>query len=173
MESVLFAEAAGAKKPVVVGANEAWLVADFLSVKKIPVILERTHSLPSDSDTEIDQPFKTAKTLFDNNILFCFSYAGDMEAMGSRNLPFTAGTAITYGLNYEDAVKALTLNAAKIIGVDGACGTLESGKDATFFVSTGDALDMISNDVIYAYIQGRAIDLDNPQKYLYRKFKGK
>lgn len=173
MESVLFAEAAGAKKPVVVGANEAWLVADFLSAKKIPVILERTHSLPSDSDTEIDQPFKSPKVLFDNDILFCFSYAGDMEAMGSRNLPFTAGTAITYGLKYEDAVKALTLNAAKILGVDASCGSLESGKDATLIVSNGDALDALTNDIVHAFIQGRAVDLDNPQKYLYRKFKAK
>lgn len=173
MESVLFAEAAGAKKPVVVGANEAWLVADFLSAKNIPVILERTHSLPTDSDTDIDQPFKTAKTLFDNKILFCFSYAGDMEAMGSRNLPFSAGTAVAYGLKYEEAVKALTINTAQILGVDASCGTLESGKDATLFVSSGDALDMMTNDVIYAWIAGRTVDLDNPQKYLYRKFKGK
>lgn len=173
MESVLFAEAAGAKKPVVVGANEAWLVADFLSTKQIPVILERVHSLPNDADTDIDQPYKTPKVLFDNNILFCFSYAGDMEAMGSRNLPFTAGTAIAYGLKYEEAVKALTLNTAKILGIDGQCGSLVAGKDATLFVSTGDALDMMTNDVVYAYVQGRPIDLDNPQKYLYRKFNGK
>lgn len=91
--------------------------------------------------------------------------------MGSRNLPFAAGTAVAYGLPYEEAVKALTSNAAKILGVDDKCGTLESGKDATLFVSTGDALDMISNDVIYAFVQGRPIDLDNPQKYLYRKYK--
>ncbi|MFM1876435.1 MAG: hypothetical protein RL266_2172 [Bacteroidota bacterium] len=173
MESVLFAEAAGAKKPVVVGANEAWLVVDFLSSKKIPVILERTHSLPSDSDTDIDQPFKTPKTLFDNKILFCFSYAGDMEAMGSRNLPFTAGTAVAYGLKYEEAVKALTLNAAKVLGIDASCGSLVEGKDATLFVSSGDALDILTNDVIYAWIQGRPIDLDDPQKYLYRKYKAK
>lgn len=171
MESVLLAEAVGAKKPVVVGASEAWLVVDFLSTKKIPVILERTHSLPQNSDDNIDQPFKTAKTLYDNKVLFCLDYAGDMEAMGSRNLPFAAGTAVAYGLPYEEAVKALTSNAAKILGIEGKCGTLESGKEATLFVSTGDALDMMTNDVIHAFVQGRPIDLDNPQKYLYRKYK--
>jgi imidazolonepropionase-like amidohydrolase len=129
--------------------------------------------LPSDSDTDIDQPFKTPKTLFDNKILFCFSYAGDMEAMGSRNLPFTAGTAVAYGLKYEEAVKALTLNAAKVLGIDASCGSLVEGKDATLFVSSGDALDILTNDVIYAWIQGRPIDLDDPQKYLYRKYKAK
>lgn len=173
MESVLWAESIGVKNPVIVGGSDAWLVADFLSAKKIPVILERVHSLPSDSDSDIDQPFKTPKILFNNNILFCFSYAGDMEAMGSRNLPFTAGTAVAYGMEYEDAVKALTLNAAKIMGIDNVCGSLEVGKAATLFVSEGDALDMLTNDVILAYIDGRPIDLDNPQKYLYRKYKAK
>ena len=171
MESVLFAEAVGATKPVVVGASESWLVVDFLSSKKIPVILERTHSLPGNDDDDIDQPFKTAKVLYDNNVLFCLDYAGDMEAMGSRNLPFAAGTAVAHGLPYEEAVKALTSSAAKILGFDDLCGTLESGKQATLFVSNGDALDMIGNDVTHAFIQGRPVDLDNPQKYLYRKYK--
>lgn len=173
MESVLWAESAGIKKPVIVGGTESWLVVDFLSTKKIPVILERTHSLPPDSDVAIDQPFKTPKILADNNVLFCLNYEGDMEAMGSRNLPFTAGTAVAYGMKYEEAVAAITLNAAKIMGVDKQCGSLEAGKDATLFVSEGDALDMMTNDVIYAWIAGRTVDLDNPQKYLYRKFKGK
>lgn len=173
MESVLWAESIDVKKPVIVGGSESWLVVDFLSTKNIPVILERTHSLPNDADTDIDQPFKTPKVLFDNKVDFCLSYAGDMEAMGSRNLPFTAGTAVAYGMKYEEAVKAITLNAAKIMGIDKKCGSLESGKDATLFVSEGDALDMMTNAVIYAFIEGRPIDLDNPQKYLYRKYKAK
>ncbi len=171
MESVLLAAAVGAKKPVVVGASEAWLVVDFLSSKKVPVILERTHSLPQNADDNIDQPFKTAKALYDNKILFCLDYAGDMEAMGSRNLPFAAGTAVAYGLPYEEAVRALTSSAAQILGIDDKCGTLESGKEATLFVSSGDALDMMTNDVTHAFVQGRPVDLDNPQKYLYRKYK--
>jgi len=173
MESVLFAESVGAKKPVIVGATEAWLVVDFLSTKKIPVILERTHSLPANADDNIDQPYKSAKALFDSKILFCLDYAGDMEAMGSRNLPFTAGTTVAYGVPKEEAVKSITLNAAKILGIDKTSGSLEAGKDATLFVSTGDALDMMTNDVTQAWIRGKAVDLDNPQKYLYRKFKGK
>lgn len=172
MESVLFAESLGLKKPVIVGGVEAWLVVDFLSAKSVPVILERTHSLPAFEDDHIDQPYKTAKALFDSNVLFCFDHSGDMEAMGSRNLPFVAGTAVTYGVPYEEAVKALTLNAAKILGIDASSGSIETGKDATLFVSTGDALDPLTNDVILAFIKGKEIDLDNPQKYLYRKFGG-
>jgi imidazolonepropionase-like amidohydrolase len=171
MESVLMAEKVGAKRPVIVGGSESWLVADFLSTKKVPVILERTHSLPGDADDDIDQPYKTPKALFDNKIDFCFSYAGDMEAMGSRNLPFTAGTAVAYGLKYEEAVKSLTLSAAKIMGIEKICGSLETGKDATLFVSDGDALDVLTNNVVMAYVQGRPVDLDSPQKYLYRKYR--
>jgi len=173
MASVLFAEELEIENVVMVGANEAWVVADFLNTKKVPVILERTHSLPSNSDDNIDQPFTSPKQLFDAGVLFCLDYAGDMEAMGSRNLPFTAGTAVAYGLPYEEAVKAITSNAAKILGCDNLCGTIETGKDATLFVSAGDALDMLTNKVDLAYIQGRLVDLDNPQKFLYRKFKEK
>ncbi len=173
MEAVLFAEDLEIKNAVIVGGKEANMILEFLKEKSIPIILDRTHSLPSSSDDDIDQPYKAAKQLFDAGILFCFDYSGDMEAMGSRNLPFAAGTAVAYGLPYEEAIKALSANAAKILGFDKTCGTIETGKDATIFVSAGDALDMMTNNVELAYIQGRSVDLDNPQKFLYRKFKAK
>ena len=62
--------------------------------------------------------------------------------MGSRNLPFTAGTAVAYGLDYEEAIKALTLSTAKILGIDDKLGSLEKGKESTIFNSEGDALDL-------------------------------
>jgi imidazolonepropionase-like amidohydrolase len=96
-----------------------------------------------------------------------------MEAMGQRNLPFSAGTAVAHGLPYEQAVAALTHNTAKMLGIDDKVGTLLAGKEATFFVSKGDALDMMGNDVVYAYIQGKAVNLDNKQKALNRKFRSK
>ena len=96
-----------------------------------------------------------------------------MEHMGTRNLPFYAGTAHAYGLTYEQAVRSVTLNAARILGVDGHCGSIETGKDATLFISEGDALDMMTNRLSHAFIQGRSIDLDNRQRALYRKFQNK
>lgn len=170
MEAVLFAEAVGATKPVVVGATEAWLVTDFLSAKNIPVILERPFSLPANADDHYDQPYRTAKALADAKVLFAIDYAGDMEAMGSRNLPFAAGALVAVGLTKEEALQTITANAAKILGIDATCGTLESGKDATLIVSTGDALDPLTNHITYAFIQGKPVDLDNSQKYLYRKY---
>ena len=94
-----------------------------------------------------------------------------MEAMGARNLPFSAGTAVAYGMDYEDAIAAITLNAAKILGIDVEVGSIEHDKNATFFISSGDALDMRTNNVEQAFISGKAIDLNNHQKELFEKYK--
>ena len=96
-----------------------------------------------------------------------------MEAMGTRNLPFYAGTAAAYGVEKETALQLITLNTAKILGIDKTCGSLEVGKDATLFISIGDALDMRTNKVTSAFIQGRLLDLDNHQEKLYRKYSKK
>ena len=91
--------------------------------------------------------------------------------MGARNLPFSAGTAVAYGLDYEKAVSALTLNTAKILGVDNKIGTLEKGKEATLFISEGDALDVRSNNVTHIFIKGKNVDTDNHQRRLYKKYR--
>ena len=94
-----------------------------------------------------------------------------MERMGARNLPFTAGTSVAYGLNKEEALMSITLNAAKILGVGSSLGSLEKGKDATLIVSEGDALDMMSNNISLAFIRGKKLDLNNHQKDLFDKYK--
>ncbi len=76
-------------------------------------------------------------------------------------------------MQYERALASVSLNAAKILGVEALCGSIETGKDATFFISDGDALDMRSNKVTMAFIQGREVDLDNKQKELYRRYGSK
>jgi imidazolonepropionase-like amidohydrolase len=96
-----------------------------------------------------------------------------MERMGTRNLPFMAGTAVAHGLPYEEAVKALTINAATILGIDKKYGTLEVGKSATLFVSYGDALNMTTNQLRLAYIDGRSIALSNMQTEMYLLYKNK
>jgi imidazolonepropionase-like amidohydrolase len=90
-----------------------------------------------------------------------------------RNLAFNAGTAVTYGLTKEQALAAISLNAAKILGVADKTGSLEVGKDANIVISDGDILDMKSNKVTAAFIQGREINLDNKQTQLYEKYKKK
>ncbi len=168
-ESVLFAESLGLKKALV-GAGDAWMVLDFLKLHEVPVVLNRTQSLPAREDEDVDQPFKTAAALQEKGILFSFSIGG---AWQQRNLQFQAGQAVGFGLPKEAAVSALTLNSAKILGIDQTCGSLETGKDATLFISEGDALDMRTCKVTAAFIQGRTINLDNKHKQLNQRFEQK
>lgn len=172
-EAVHFKREMGIANLVIVGGTDAPAVADLLRDNNVPVMVKRVHSLPRFAEDDVDAPFRLAKELEDEGVLFCLQNAGGMEHMGVRNLPFYAGTAHAYGLTYEQAVQSITLNAAKIIGVEAFCGSLETGKDATLFISEGDALDMRTNYVTEAFIQGRAIDLDNRQRQLYRKFQAK
>ena len=159
------------KKIVLVGGEEVLMAKNIIKNNNINVILNRVHRLPSKAGSSIYEPYTQAKLLHENEILFCFSYEGDMEVMGSRNLPFTAGTSVAYGLDYNIAIKSLTLNAAKILGIDNRLGSLEAGKEATFFISDGDALDIMSNNLFLAYIRGKTIKLTNHQTELYEKFK--
>ncbi|KAB1063221.1 amidohydrolase family protein [Salibacter halophilus] len=158
---------------VLVGGYDAYLVPEALTDNDVPVIYQRPHSLPHRDDDPIHLPYQIPKKLQDAGILYCLDMSGSMEAMNQRNLPFVAGTAHAYGLDKEQAIAAISGNAAKILGIDETVGTLDAGKQATFFISKGDALDMRTNKVRHAFIQGAEIDLDNPQKALYRKFKSK
>jgi len=168
-EAVLFAERFGAKA-VVVGAADAALVVDFLKAHQTPVILAKTQRLPAREDESVDQPYATPAALRSAGVLFCITEDGSWR---QRNLPFEAGQAVGYGLPYEAAVSAITLHAAQILGVADRCGSIEVGKDATLFISEGDALDMRTNQVTAAFIQGRSINLDNKQKALYRNYESK
>ena len=172
-EAVQIKKRMGVKELVIVGGYDAHLCADLLRENNVPVMVKRVHDLPRYEEDDIDLPFKLPKLLADEGVLFCLENSGDMEQMGTRNLPFYAGTAKAYGLTYEQAVQSISLSTAKILGVDDRLGSIEKGKDATLFISEGDALDMMGNEVTHAFVSGRAIDLDNRQKQLYRKYKSK
>ena len=169
--AVLFAKNLNLESFVLVGANDAWRVADFLAENEVPVVLNRLHRLPMRKNEDLDVAYKSTKILLDAGVLFCLDYEGDMERMGARNLPFTAGTSVAYGLSREEALMSITLNAAKILKVDSSLGSLEQGKDATLIVSEGDALDVMSNNVSLAFIRGKKLDLSNHQIDLFEKYK--
>ncbi len=170
---ITFSRKYNISKIVIVGGEDALSVSDLLIKNNISLILNRVHRLPKSQDSPVDEPFLQAKKLQEAGILFCLSYEGGMEAMGARNLPFTAGTTVAYGQDYEKAVQSITLNTAKILGIDDVVGSIESGKNATFFISSGDALDMRSNNVEQAFINGNAINLNNHQKDLFKKYKNR
>ena len=114
-----------------------------------------------------------ATLLTDKGIVTGIEMSGQMERMNTRNLPFYAGTFAAYGLPKEEAVKLITLNAAKILGIDSFAGSLEVGKDATLFISKGDALDMRTNQLSHAFIQGRDISLETHQTKLWKRYSDK
>ncbi len=171
VEAVRFAQGNGVKKIVVVTAGSALVVADFLKDNNIGVIIPPTHRLPSRQDSDVYGPYKLPKQLFDAGITVGMSHAGMIGH--SRNLPFFAGTAASYGLDKEEALKMITSNTAKLLGIDDRVGTLEVGKDATLFVSEGDALDMRTNILSHAFISGKQITLDYKQQELYERYSRK
>jgi imidazolonepropionase-like amidohydrolase len=156
---------------VLEGAADSWQIADILKQNNIAVVLNQLHALPTMVDDDIDQPFKTPALLQKAGVLFALN--DDDENTRNRNLPFNAGTASAYGLSKEEALTAITLNAAKILGIADKTGSVETGKDANIVVSEGDILDMKTNNITFAFIQGRQISLDNKQKQLFEKYKYK
>ena len=163
----------GVKKAVIVGGYEAYKTTDLLKKYNINVLLRRVHDMPEYYDEDVNLPFKMSKILTDKGILVGLENSGDKERMNTVNLPFLAGTCAAYGLSVEQSLQLITSNTAKILGIDNFCGTLELGKDATLFISDGDALDMRTNKLTHAFIQGRMINLENHQTKLYSKYKNK
>lgn len=156
---------------VIVGASESFQIAKILKANNIAIVLDQEHALPATEDDDIDQPYKTPASLQNAGVLFALNDTHDESRY--RNLSFNAGTAATYGLTKEQALQAITLNAAKILGIDDKTGSLEIGKDANIIITDGDILDMKSSNVIAAFIQGRRVSLDNKQKQLYERYKYK
>ncbi|CAA9210510.1 MAG: hypothetical protein AVDCRST_MAG95-86 [uncultured Adhaeribacter sp.] len=171
IEGIRFAKKAGVKDMVLVGGYDSWKVTAFLREQNIPVILAGIHALPLRSVDDVDLPYKLPFLLQQAGILYGLQYEGALH--GHRNLPFIAGTAVAYGLTKEQALAAVSANTARILGISQQAGTVEAGKDATLVVSGGDLLDMRTNNVTLAYIQGRRLNLTDKQKALYQKFKSK
>ena len=172
ISGVRFARSYGVQNIVLVGGAEALQVKDLLLAESIPVIYERIHALPGMEWHDVDAPFRTPFLLQQAGLEVGIG-GGATELHRQRNLPFYAGTAAAHGFDREAALSLVTLNNARILGVDDRVGSLEAGKDATLFISIGDALDMRSSQVLGAYIQGREIDLFGTQQELYERFREK
>lgn len=169
VQAIAFAKKFGTQA-VIVGGAESYLVTDVLKNNNVPVILRETQRLPDREDDDVYLPYRLPKLLQDAGVLYGLTGTGFWR---QRNLPFEAGEAVGYGLTKEQALGMITLNNAKILGIDKTTGTLEAGKDANLFISAGDALDMLTLNVTKAFIQGRDINLDNLHKQLYKKYSDK
>jgi imidazolonepropionase-like amidohydrolase len=160
-------------KLAIIGGSDSWIIADILKENKVAVILSQPHSVPSTDDDDVDQPYKTGAALQKAGVVFTICQDEGSGYWQQRNLPFQAGTMAAYGLTKEEALTAITLNAAKILGIDSITGSLETGKDANIVISEGDLLDMKSSKVTQAFIQGRELNLDNKHKQLFERYKYK
>ncbi len=169
--SVRFAQRSGVKRITIVEGLGALYVSDFLKENKIPVILPATQNLPARADDDADLPYKLPHLLTQAGVMVSISNDGALH--GGRNLGFYAGTAAAYGMDKEEALKTITSNTAKALGIDNRVGTLEVGKDATLFVSNGDALDYRGNVLTHAFISGKLVTLPGGQQELYERYSKK
>lgn len=160
-------------KIVIAGASDAWRVADELARAKVPVILAPPLSVPRRPDEPYDTTFTGPAILSKAGVRIAFN---DGSQPGSaptvRDLPQQAAMAVAFGLPRDQAVQAMTLEPARILGVADRVGSLEAGKDATLFVSDGDILDLRTH-VVAAYLEGRPLDLSDRHKRLYERYRNR
>ena len=172
IDAVNMAKEVGVEHIIIVGGYRANKIVDFLKENNIPVLVGRTHSLPEFDDDDYDLTYKLPKLLVDAGLLVGLQNE-DAANFQTRNMAFYAGQTVAQGLDKETALKLLTSNTAKILGIDDMYGTLEVGKSATLFISEGDALDMRTNQLSKAFIDGRDISLETHQTELWHRYMGK
>jgi imidazolonepropionase-like amidohydrolase len=155
---------------VIVGGADSWRVVDQLKAKDVPVIITDVLNSPSRRFEDYDLVYSTAGKLRSAGVRFCI--AGTKGPSFSRNLGYNAAAASAFGLPKEDALKAVTLWAAEILGIAERVGSLEKGKDATLIITDGDPLEF-STAVEQMYIQGKRVDMRDKHKQLYGKYQEK
>ena len=153
-------------KVILAGGAEAWKEKDLLQMDGIPVILGPTLSVPPQEDDPYDKPMPQPSELVAAGIPIAFA---SFDTAFSRRLAQQAGTAVGYGLSHDEALRAVTSNAAKMLGLDGQFGTIEVGKLGNLIVTNGDPLE-IRTQVKYLFIKGRLTSMDNRQQQLYEEY---
>jgi imidazolonepropionase-like amidohydrolase len=164
-----FAEEFGLKA-VIAGGAEAWKAAAALAEKKVPVILAGAMGTPAEAHDPVDAAYANAARLHKAGVTFAIACALEEWHGNTRNLPYNAAWAAAYGLPREEALKAVTLYPARILGVDARLGSLETGKDADLLVTTGDPLETLT-DLVHMFIQGKPVDLATKHTRLHERFK--
>ncbi|HMS03649.1 MAG TPA: amidohydrolase family protein, partial [Gemmatimonadaceae bacterium] len=165
-DAITWGKAEGLKL-VIRGGRDAIHVADRLKAENVPVILTSTMAAPNRDYDSYDGAYSSPAALHKAGVKFAIS--GGSGALYSYRLPWEAGVAVAFGLPEEEALKAVTINAAEFMGIADKVGSLEVGKEATLLITTGTPLDMTSN-IEQSYIQGREIDMNDIQKHFFKKY---
>lgn len=166
VSAVSFAAERGIRVAIL-GGRDAPLCAGLLIEHDVPVIIDGVYRFPKRADSPFDDAFTLAARLHEAGVRFCISGA-DRDG-NVRNLAYEAAMAARFGLDPDEAVRAITLSPAQILGVDSDYGSIERGKSATLIVTTGDVLEVTSN-ITRAYIDGRTIELRSKQTELRDKY---
>jgi imidazolonepropionase-like amidohydrolase len=153
-------------KILISGGADAWKLADYLKQKNIPVIYTNVESLPRLPEDPYDAPFAAPAALRKAGVRFAIATGG---GSGARNLPYHAAMAAAYGLEREDALKAITLWPAELLGIADRVGSLEPGKLANLLVSKGDPLD-VRAEIRYVFIEGKLVPLESRNTEVYQRF---
>jgi len=137
----------------------------------VPVVLCNTLQMPRRTWEPYDAAFTVAAKLHEAGVRFCISTGASYYGVANlRNLPYEAAMAAAYGLPKDEALKAVTLYPAQILGVDDRLGSIEPGKDANLILTDGDPLE-IRSQVLEAWIQGRTVDLSSRHTRLYERYR--
>jgi imidazolonepropionase-like amidohydrolase len=167
-DAVAFAERTGVRI-VISGGAEAQLVAPLLRQHSVPVILGSVLTLPSREDLPHEASYAVAGQLAAAGVKIAFSAGDSDDVENVRQLPYVAARSVAWGLPRDRALRALTIDAAEILGIDKVSGSIESGKLANLIVSRGDPLEPRTT-VSHVIIAGRDVSLDNRQAALYQRY---
>jgi imidazolonepropionase-like amidohydrolase len=155
-------------RPIILGGNDAGRVAGFLKEHNVPVILTGLYNLPMREDDFYDVLYENASKLQAAGARFCISTGNNGPNV--RDLPYQAGLAAAFGLPRSEALKAVTLYPAQVLGVADRLGSIEQGKAANLVVTDGDLLEPRTR-VRYLFIDGRQVPLTSRHTDLFEQFK--
>ena len=164
-DAILFAEKQRIKA-VIVEPHELGSVAAELKSHNIPVILGRTEALSENEDDPYDKEMTLPAEAYKAGVKFAF---GTFSNEWSRNLLYNAARAVAFGLPHDEALKAITINAAEIWGVAGETGSIETGKWADLMITDDDPLEL-PTQIKHLYIKGKEVELTNRQVDLYHRY---
>lgn len=168
-DAIAFADEEGLRI-ILRGADDALFIADHLAAKRIPVLVTSTLDSPDRDWQGYDTNYSLPARLHAKGVPFAIT--GGNSAAYTHRLPWEAGAAVAYGLPEEEALRAVTIYPARFLGIDDRVGSLETGKDATLLITSGNPLDYLA-DVEQAYVQGRTIDMNDIFRQLNAKYSEK
>ena len=155
-------------KAIFRGCAQGFKVADKIKEAGIPIIIDELYRNPSEFEGGYDAPSRNVAELAKAGVTICFSSEGN--PIIGKDFPYHAARAVAFGMDNEEAIKALTITPPRIYGIDNQVGSLKEGKNADLFITTEDPLD-IRSEVKHLFINGKDLDLSNWWEDIYNKWR--